>query len=82
MGAVIFKTRIRKLEILGDVVLDYYVQINHLKEDDRVYYWGATGTNFSLAGLEIHLHRHKMAYILEYYVTSGLFVIVSWVSLY
>jgi hypothetical protein len=82
METLIFKTIIKKLEVLGDVVLDYDVEINHLKENDRVYHWEATGTNFSLAGLEIRLYRHKMAYILEYYATSGLFVVVSWVKLY
>jgi len=76
---MIFKTITKKLEIVGDVVLDYHVEIKHLAEKDRLLYWEGSGKNYSIAGLEIRLNRYKMKYILEYYATSGLCVVVSWV---
>ena len=63
----------------GDVLLDYDVTLDYLKEEDRVFYFESTNSNYSLAGVEIQLRRHKAKYILQYYCTSGLFVVVSWV---
>ena len=40
---------------------------------------GALG-NYSLAGFEMVLVRHVMHYIINYYLPSGLFVVVSWIS--
>ena len=54
--------------------------LDYLKEEDRVFYFESTNSNYSLAGVEIQLRRHKAKYILQYYCTSGLFVVVSWVS--
>ena len=36
--------------------------------------------NFSITGIEISFKRHKFKYIYVYYLPSGLFVVVSWVS--
>ena len=36
--------------------------------------------NFSITGIEISFIRHKFKYIYVYYLPSGLFVVVSWVS--
>ena len=63
----------------GDVLLDYDVTLDYLKEEDRVFYFESTNSNYSLAGVEIQLRRNKAKYILQYYCTSGLFVVVSWV---
>ena len=64
------------------VLLDHHVDINPLKEKDTMYMWSAVGSNYSLAGFEIQLKRHINEYIIDYYLTSGLFVIVSWVGIY
>ena len=50
-----------------------------LPESDRVFEGGALG-NYSLAGFEMVLVRHVMHYIINYYLPSGLFVVVSWIS--
>ena len=36
--------------------------------------------NFSITGIEIKFVRHKGKYLYVYYLPSGLFVVVSWVS--
>ena len=67
------------VDIKGKTLLDYDMKVQYLKEEDRVYFWEGTGSNYSLAGFEMQFHRHTMKYIIDYYITSGLFVIVSWV---
>ena len=51
--------------------------------------WATTGTpvlltshmfSISLAGFEMILTRHVSHYIITYYLPSGLFVVVSWIS--
>ena len=64
------------------VLLDHDVHIKPLNEKDTMYQWSAVGSNYSLAGFEIQLKRHINEYIIDYYLTSGLFVIVSWVTKY
>jgi len=61
------------------ITLDYAITINNLKEKDQLFNGGALG-NFSLAGFELKLERHFMSYIITYYLPSGLFVVVSWIS--
>merc|ERR1719270_3030748 len=61
------------------IVLDYDITINKLRENDRIFEGGSLG-NFSLAGFEMILHRHVSHYIINYYLPSGLFVVVSWIS--
>ena len=80
INRMVFKTVVDK-HIIGDVVLDYEVKIHPLQEEDSSFFWAATGNNFSVAGMEVHLHRHKLTYIIQYYISSGLFVIVSWVCI-
>ena len=79
MESMVFKTIIKNLNIGGKAVLDYDVTIQHLDEKDQVYLWAGTGTNYSVAGLEMRLQRNTIKYIIQYYIPSGLFVIVSWV---
>ena len=67
--------------IEGKILLDYNVEIKQLSGHDTYYWWEGTGSNFSVSGFEIHLHRIRMPYIIQYYVTSGLFVVVSWVRI-
>ena len=80
INRMVFKTVVDNY-IIGDVVLDYEVKIHPLQEEDSSFFWAATGNNFSVAGMEIHLHRHKLTYIIQYYISSGLFVMVSWVCI-
>ena len=76
---MMFNTIIKNLNIGGKAVLDYDVQVRHLKAEDTVFLWDGTGANYSIAGVEIQLQRNTMKYIIQYYIPSGLFVMVSWV---
>ena len=64
-----------------NTVLDYSVFISHLKDEDKFYNWEEGIGNFSLAGFELRLKRHSLKYFFNYYLPSGLFVVVSWVSI-
>merc|ERR1719166_740424 len=61
------------------IVLDYDIEILPLDEEDKVFVGGSLG-NYSLAGFEMVLRRHVSHYIITYYLPSGLFVVVSWIS--
>ena len=77
------------------IILDYDIKIKNLKTQDKIFDAGALG-QFSLAGFEMvspavnniliptpffqTLKRHFMSYIITYYLPSGLFVAVSWIS--
>ena len=63
----------------NSIALDYDIKINRLSPDDSVFLGGSLG-NFSLAGFEMVLSRYVSTYIITYYLPSGLFVIVSWIS--
>jgi len=63
----------------NSIALDYDIKIVPLKPQDAVLDYGALG-NFSLAGFEMVLTRYVSTYIITYYLPSGLFVIVSWIS--
>ena len=69
----------KEYSIFRSIVLDYEIKINQLAESDRIFVGGALG-NYSLAGFEMILHRHISHYIINYYLPSGLFVVVSWIS--
>ena len=77
------------------IVLDYDVIIRELDEEDKIFHGGALGNYrysvrmsrtpqisflFSLAGFTMILDRHVSHYIITYYLPSGLFVVVSWIS--
>jgi len=61
------------------IILDYAINIKNLRRNDQMFDAGALG-NFSLAGFEMTLERHFTSYIITYYLPSGLFVVVSWIS--
>lgn len=61
------------------VVLDYAVNVLQLNTEDQMLGYGELG-NFSVAGFEMVLNRHVSHYLITYYLPSGLFVIVSWIS--
>jgi len=63
----------------NSIALDYEIKIEPLKLADTVADYGALG-NFSLSGFEMVLTRYVSTYIITYYLPSGLFVIVSWIS--
>ncbi|XP_040566996.1 glycine receptor subunit alphaZ1 [Lepeophtheirus salmonis] len=63
----------------NSIALDYDIAIKLLSKEDQVFFDGGLG-NFSLAGFELVLHRYVSTYIITYYLPSGLFVIVSWIS--
>ena len=57
-------------------VLDFSIDVSSLKDDMLVYVSG----NYSLTGFELKLKRNSFKYLINYYLPSGLFVVVSWVS--
>ena len=59
-------------------VLDYDITIDKLDEVDQNYV-ALTG-NYSVAGFKLTLKRKISHYIITYYLPSGMFVIVSWIS--
>ena len=59
-------------------ILDYQIQIKDLKPEETHYM--ALGMNYSVAGFEMILQRKMSFYIVTYYLPSGLFVVVSWIS--
>jgi len=63
----------------NSIALDYEITIEALSDEDRVLDYGGLG-NFSLSGFEMVLTRYVSTYIITYYLPSGLFVIVSWIS--
>ena len=63
----------------NSIALDYAILIKPLSKKDSILLFDGLG-NFSLAGFEMVLDRYVSTYIITYYLPSGLFVIVSWIS--
>ena len=63
----------------NSIALDYEIEIKPLSAEDSLLVFEGLG-NFSLAGFELVLRRYVSTYIITYYLPSGLFVIVSWIS--
>ena len=63
----------------NSIALDYEIEIKPLTAEDSLLIFEGLG-NFSLAGFELVLRRYVSTYIITYYLPSGLFVIVSWIS--
>ena len=87
MGSYSYHTKYLKFITVLDythdymkAVLDYDLDIKSMKEDDSQWFGAGTGYNYSLAGFEMTFRRHGMKYIVDYYLTSGLFVVISWVG--
>jgi len=59
-------------------ILDYKITFNPLDATDTHYM--AIGMNYSVTGFELVLTRKMSFYIVTYYLPSGLFVVVSWIS--
>ena len=64
---------------LRNTILDYNIKLDPLKEEDALFVWQSIG-NYSLTGYEMTLRRNSLKYLVNYYLPSGLFVIVSWVG--
>lgn len=62
-----------------NTILDYSVEIVSLDPEDTLFEW-LDVANYSVTGFQINLHRNTLKYLVNYYLPSGLFVIVSWVS--
>merc|ERR1719150_2779917 len=63
----------------GNTILDYQVVIKELQPADRILPYAEAG-NYSITGFEMTLTRNVAKYLYIYYLPSGLFVVVSWVS--
>jgi len=61
-----------------NTILDYSVEILPLDEKD-IFILRDGHKNYSVSGFEMRLSRHSLKYFLNYYLPSGLFVMVSWV---
>ena len=59
-------------------ILDYEIEIYALPSVDRQY--TALSMNYSVAGFKLVLARKMSFYVVTYYLPSGLFVVVSWIS--
>ncbi len=64
-------------------ILPYYLTISDLPQERKMRpYQHFTGHNltYSFAGFKLGLRRKATSFILNYYLPSGLFVMVSWTS--
>jgi len=59
-------------------ILDYDIDIHPLPLEEQTY--TALNMNYSVAGFQLVLSRKMSFYIVTYYLPSGLFVVVSWIS--
>jgi len=59
-------------------ILDYDIDLHSLTEEQMQY--TALSMNYSVAGFQLILARKMSFYIVTYYLPSGLFVVVSWIS--
>ena len=59
-------------------LLDYLVEVNELPEKNKTLCFGE-GYCFSIGGFEIQLVRKTEKYLYNYFIPSGLIVVVSWV---
>ena len=59
-------------------ILDYDIEIYPLAPEDKQY--SALNMNYSVSGFKLVLARKVSFYVVTYYLPSGLFVVVSWIS--
>ena len=64
-----------------NAILDYEVKLQKL---NKVVQWDSfdftSHLKFTNGGFELIMNRHRMKYIINQYLPSGLFVVVSWVQ--
>ena len=61
-------------------ILDYSIELSPFGETFTWDSFEFSGNmNFTNAGFKMKMARHKVKYLINYYLPSGLFVIVSWV---
>ena len=79
MEQIVFKNEfVPDQEAAIKSVLDYEIDIIDIKPSDTHYM--ALNMNYSVCGFELILTRKMSFYIVTYYLPSGLFVVVSWIS--
>ena len=62
-----------------NTILDYSIDIIPLEEQDTIFHW-LDIANYSVTGFQINLQRNTLKYLVNFYLPSGLFVVVSWVG--
>ena len=63
-------------------VLDYRIDIFNLSPEHQLMKGlEDPNSNFTLTGFMMELTRKRFSYVVNFYLPSGLFVVVSWVSL-
>ena len=65
-------------ETKRNTIQDYSAEIIPLRQESLIFTW-LDIANYSRTGFEFVLKRNKLKYLVNYYLPSGLFVIVSWV---
>ena len=70
----VLRSTLKNHQIFGPVF-----SITPLKYKNQLYILFISG-NYSVAGFELTLRRKVSHYIITYYLPSGMFVIVSWIS--
>ena len=78
MSKIEFENAVVPEDTIIKSILDYRIHFKALRPEDTHYM--AIGMNYSTAGFEIILSRKMSFYIITYYLPSGLFVVVSWIS--
>ena len=66
--------------LVQNTILDYEIKLQKIKQ---VVSWDSfdftSHKNYTNGGFELIMKRHKLKYIINFYLPSGLFVVVSWV---
>jgi len=78
MNKIVFYNELIPEDTIIKSILDYRISFKPLRSVDKHYM--ALGMNYSTAGFELILTRKMSFYIITYYLPSGLFVGISWVS--
>jgi len=78
MSKIEFENAVVPEDTIIKSILDYRIHFKALRPEDTHYM--AIGMNYSTAGFEIILSRKMSFYIITYYLPSGLFVVISWIS--
>ena len=66
-------------QLLSNTILDHSIEILPLDEEHK-FTTREKNMTFSVTGFKMVLNRQFLKYFLNYYLPSGLFVVVSWVG--
>ena len=58
---------------------EFQINVTLLPDAERVIVWLPT-ENFSLTGIDVWLSRTTTPFLLQFYLPSAMFVLISWIS--